>query len=616
MALGALGVVYGDLGTSPLYAVKETFHGHGHHLEVTRLNVLGVTSLILWTLTLLITIKYVLFVLRADNEGEGGILALTALATRDEPGIDPRTRAKRAALLVGLGLFGTALLYGDGMITPAISVLSAVEGTELLHPGFHRWIIPLAVVILVGLFAVQRFGTAGVGKVFGPVMLLWFGSLAVLGVASLLRTPEVLHAFNPIHGVRYFAQHPWKSFLSMGSLFLVVTGGEALYADMGHFGRRPITLGWFAVVMPALMFSYLGTGSLLLRDPSAIASPLFLQAPSALRAPMIVLATAATVIASQALISGVFSLTMQAIKLGYAPLTKIVNTSRTAAGQIYIPMINWGLMIACVGLVLTFRSSSNLAAAYGLSVTGTMFITTMLFAVYARQHWRWPLVAVIPFTAVALTIEGAFLGANLFKIPRGGWFPVVVAAVVFTMLTTWRTGRAAVASRVGAKRVTLRSFAAKLPAGNAVKRIPGTGVYLFSQPDHVPASLLGMVRASKTLHEHIYVVSVVTDDRPTVPPAQRERHTDYGNGVHGVRLHYGFMEQTPVAADLHRHLGIDPARAMYFLGRETVTSTDLRSMARWREVLFVTMKNNATDVGSWFQLPPDRVLELGNRVEI
>jgi KUP system potassium uptake protein len=612
LALGALGVVYGDIGTSPLYAVKETFLGEHHPLAVVEVNVMGVISIVLWTLVLLVAVKYISFVLRADNHGEGGILALTALVNR-EPAM---SRRRRRALLILLGLFGTSLLYGDGMITPAISVLSAVEGTELINPWFRHVVVPMAVVILLALFAVQRFGTGGMGKVFGPLMLVWFTALAVFGVGSLVQEPQILGAFNPVWAVRYFEAHPWTSFLSMGSLFLVVTGGEALYADMGHFGRRPITLGWFSLVMPALMLSYLGTGSLLLREPEAVESPLFLQVPGSLRVPMVILATAATVIASQALISGVFSLTMQAIKLGYAPLTRIVNTSHSASGQIYIPMINWALAIACIGLVVVFRSSSALAAAYGLSVTGTMFITTLLFGAFARGEWRWSKAAVGGFVAVALTIEGLFLGANLFKIPEGGWFPLVVAAGVFTMLTTWKTGRTVVARQLRSARIHLAEFAAGLGEGPKVRRSPGTAVFMFSNPGFAPASLLGLMRSTGTVHERVFVVSVITEEIPVVPRARRERHTRLSNGFHQVTLHYGFMEPTPVAADLQLHLGIDPRSTDYFLGRETVQATELPGMARWREVLFVVMKRNATDVGTWFQLPADRVLEIGARIDI
>ncbi len=618
LAVGALGVVYGDLGTSPLYSIREAFENEHHRLAVDRVNVLGATSIIVWTLVLIIAVKYVLMVMRADNHGEGGILALTALMTGGDAGDrDAGTPTRRSRVLVLLGLFGTALLFGDGMITPAISVMSAVEGTKLIDPGFDAWVVPLSVVILIGLFAIQRFGTGTVGAVFGPVMVLWFLTMAVLGTVSLVRTPEVLQALNPVHAVRYFQTNGGKAFLSMGSLFLVVTGGEALYADMGHFGRRPITAGWFAAVFPSLLLTYLGIGALLLREPTAIDSPFFRLAPDSLRIALIVLATAATVIASQALISGVFSLTLQAIQLGYAPRTRTVNTSSESRGQIYIPLINWALMIACVGLVLAFRSSAALAAAFGLSVTGTMFITTILFAAYARKHWHWPIVAVAGFCTVLLGVEGSFLAANAFKIPEGGWFPIVIAVVVFTQLTTWKTGRALVNRAIRSKPTMVVTFADGLTkAASTVRRVPGTQVFFFSTPGLVPPSLLVNLRANGSLAEHVYVVAIITADTPTVLPAQRVTHEQRAAGLHEVTLRYGFMERTPVAEDLRVHLNIEPEQTYYFLGRESVRSSDRGGMARWREVLFGVMGRNATDVGSWFQLPTDRVIEIGARVEI
>jgi KUP system potassium uptake protein len=616
LVVGALGVVYGDLGTSPLYSIREAFVGRSHRLAVDTVNVTGAVSIIIWTLVIIIAIKYVLLVLRADNDGEGGILSLTALVAPREMSVT--ARRTRTGILLLLGLFGTALLFGDGMITPAISVLSAVEGIEVVRPGLDSVVVPLSVVILVALFAIQRFGTGTVGRLFGPVMVVWFATMAVLGAVSLSRTPEILNAVNPVNAVRYFTTNTFKGFLSMGSLFLVVTGGEALYADMGHFGRRPIQAGWYAVVMPSLLLTYLGIGALLLREPDAIASPFFLLAPDALQIPLVVLATFATVIASQALISGVFSLTRQAVQLGYAPLTRIVYTSPTAKGQIYVPLINWGLMIACVGLVVVFGSSARLAAAFGLSVTGTMFITTILFAVYARRHWGWSLWLVATATGVISIVEGAFLAANLFKIPHGGWFPLVVGVVILTLLTTWKTGRALVSARIRSDRRPLPAFVQSLANGRRgeVARVPGTAVFMHSHPGITPPSMTALVRSSGALHERVFVVSVVGADTPRVHPMQRVKATDLGHGFHQVELHYGFMEATRVADDLAAHLRLEPESTDYFLGRETVRPTERPGMARWREVLYALMVRNASDAAAYFHLPDERVIEIGVRVEI
>jgi KUP system potassium uptake protein len=507
------------------------------------------------------------------------------------------------------------LLFGDGMITPSISVLSAVEGLELVSSGLHDLVVPIAVVILVALFAIQRFGTGTVGRVFGPVMVVWFITMGVLGTVSIIRHPAVLQAINPLYAVRYFTTNKAKGFLSMGSLFLVVTGGEALYADMGHFGRRPIRVGWYGLVMPTLLLTYLGIGSLLLRDPSAIESPFFLLAPTALQLPLVVLATFATVIASQALISAVFSLTLQAVQLGYAPRTHIVFTSPESHGQVYVPLVNWGLMIACVGLVVTFQTSGKLAGAFGLSVTGTMFITTILFAVYARRQWGWALWRLAPLTGVILLVEAAFLAANLFKIPHGGWFPLVVGAVILTQLTTWKTGRALVAARLRRDRRPLADTAASL-AARGVTRVPGTAVFLYSQPGITPPAMAALLRAAHALHRRVFAVAVVSADIPRVAPADRVVVTPLAGGINQVELHYGFMELTPVAADLEQHLDLDPRTVDYFLGRETVRSTARPGMARWREVNYTLMVRNATDSAVYFHLPPERVTEIGVRVEI
>ena len=615
VALAALGIVYGDIGTSPIYALRETFHGHGHELAVDETNVLGVLSLVFWALVLIISIKYLVFVMRADNDGEGGILALTSLAT-------PKGRLSQGRwALVLVGLFGTALLYGDGMITPAISVLSAVEGTEVATPSFERFVVPIAVVILVGLFAIQKRGTASIGKLFGPVMVLWFLVLGVLGLVHLVQVPRVLEALNPMHAIDFFQHAGFKGFLALGSIFLVVTGGEALYADMGHFGRRPIKWSWFTLVLPALMLNYFGQGALLLDHPDAIEHPFFRLMPSWGNIPLVLLATMATIIASQALISGVFSLTMQAIQMGYSPRLKISHTSHQAMGQIYVPAINWGLCIACVALVLGFRSSANLAAAYGVAVTATMVITTMLLYVVLIERFGWPksraLLLCIPFGIVDL----AFLVANLFKIPDGGWFPIVVAAVVFTVMTTWRTGRRLVGERIQRDDTPLDGFLDDcLDGADQPRRVRGTAVYLFSTPGLAPPALLANVRHNHALHERVVVASVVTADTPRVSAGDRAEVTNLRDGVSQVVLHYGFMEEPDITTGIHEgraaELGIDDADVAYFLGAEALVVTKRPGMARWREHIFAAMSRNATPAASYFGLPPEQTVTLGVPVEL
>ena len=621
--IGALGIVYGDLGTSPLYSIREAFVGKSHRLAVDRANVLGAVSIIIWTLVVIIALKYVLLVLRADNDGEGGVLALTSLVDDSSRQAVPRRigrgrrvrPGRRFGLVALLGLFGTALLIGDGMITPPISVLSAVEGLRVIRPGLDGVVVPLSVVILIALFSIQRLGSGLVGRVFGPIMTVWFVSIGALGAVSVARTPEILNALSPVYMVRYFSNNGAQGFLSIGSLFLVVTGGEALYADLGHFGRRAIRIGWFSAVMPALVLTYLGIGALLLRDSSAISSPFFLLAPSALHIPLVLLATMATVIASQALISGVNSLTFQAMQLGYAPRARIVHTSSTVRGQIYVPIVNWALMIACVTIVVTFRSSARLAAAFGLSVTGTMFITTILFALYARRCRGWSLGWVYLVATPLLIVEGAFLIANAFKIPEGGWLPLVVGVMVVTTLTTWKTGRTLAAAQVSKRGSSLTGFAGGLSQSN-VMRFPGVAVYLQSDPVITPPSLLAIVRATGSLHEDVYVVSVHVTDAPRVPSLRRVDAIDLGHGIHRVSLTYGYLQKTTVADDLQGRLGLSTESTDYFLGRESVISTTRPGMARWRESLYALMARNAADVATQFGLPSDRVIEVGFRVEI
>jgi len=614
LSLAALGVVYGDIGTSPLYAIRESFH-ETYGLGVTPDNILGVLSLIFWSLVLVISVKYLAIVLRADNHGEGGILALTALVTPLHDG------GQRRRVLVMLGLFGAALLYGDGMITPAISVLSAVEGLQVATPVFRRWVVPITVVILVGLFAFQRRGTEGVGKVFGPVTLVWFSVLAALGIYQIAGEPSVLGALSPTHAVRFFLDNGLRGFLVLGSVFLVVTGGEALYADMGHFGTRPIRLMWFAVALPALLLNYFGQGALLIRSPGAIVNPFYRMGPDWAVYPMVGLATAATVIASQAVISGSFSLAMQSVQLGFAPRLQIEHTSESEFGQIYIPEVNWALMVACIGLVIGFGSSSALAAAYGVAVTTTMVITTILFYVLARSRWGWSLLAAGSLAAVFLVVDLAFWGANLTKIPDGGWFPLVVAGLVFLLMTTWKTGRRVLAGRMKAREIPLAAFLDGIRA-HPPTRVRGTAVFMFRDADGTPRALLHNLKHNKVLHENVVFLSVATEPTPHVPPGERVTFRCRGDGFYSVVLHFGFMEDVDVPAvlsglDGKEQLHLKPMETTYFLGRETLVPSDNGSgMLIWRERLFAFMSHNARSPAAFFRLPPNQVVELGARIEL
>ncbi|MDE0805096.1 MAG: potassium transporter Kup [Acidimicrobiales bacterium] len=610
LALGALGVVYGDIGTSPLYALRESFEGAGHELAVTDANVLGVLSLILWSLITVISIKYLVFVMRADNNGEGGILALTALVAP----ADDFSAGRRRWLLVLVGVFGTALLYGDGMITPAISVLSAVEGTEVVTSGFDRWVIPLSVVILVGVFAVQRRGTGSIGKVFGPVMIVWFAVLGLLGALEIGVAPEVLRAINPTHAVRFLADTGFTGFFALGSVFLVVTGGEALFADMGHFGRFPITLSWYAVVLPGLVLNYFGQGALLLSEPAAIDNPFYRLAPEWAIIPLVVLATAATVIASQALISGAFSLTHQAAQLGYLPRLRIIHTSAAERGQVYVPAVNWILMVACVAMVVGFGSSTNLAAAYGVAVTMTMAITTVIFYAVARHRFGWSRIPTAALCGLFLVVDLAFFGANIPKIPHGGWFPLVVGGIVFTVLTTWRTGRRLVVARLRSRRLPLEDFATSLEA-DAVPRVPGTAVYLFSLPGLTPPALVANHRLQGALPERIIVLAVETAEVPKIQPAFRVHRFDLGGGVEQAVIRFGFMDTPDVPREL-RHVLDEPDTVSYVLGAEAIIVTGDDGMARWREQIYALMHRNATTPSTYFGLPPDRTLSIGSHIEL
>lgn len=613
LSLTALGVVYGDIGTSPLYALRECFFGP-HAVPPTPANVLGVLSLILWSLLLVVSVKYLRFVLSADNRGEGGILALMALT---HPGGGPG-RGPRMVILL-LGLFGAALLYGDGVITPAVSVLGAVEGLTVASPFFASWIVPLAVIILVGLFLLQSRGTGGVGAIFGPVMLLWFSVIAILGIAGIVRRPEVLGAIVPWHALDFVLRNRLHGFLILGSVFLVVTGAEALYADMGHFGARPIRLVWFTLVLPALVLNYFGQGALLLRDETAAVNPFYRLAPAWGLFPLVLLATAAAVIASQAVISGAYSLTRQAVQLGYSPRVSIEHTSSVEIGQIYIPSMNWLLMLVTIAVVLGFRSSSGLAGAYGVAVTSTMVITTLLLHVVSREVWGWSLVRATLMAAGFLVVDLAFFTANLVKIPQGGWLPLLIAAGIYTLMSTWKRGREILSKRLQEKSVPLNILMADL-AADPPPRVPGIAVFMSGNPGGTPPALVHNLAHNKVLHEKVVFLTVITEEVPHVPPAERVTVKHLGKGFHVVLARYGFMED-PNIYDIIEHcrakqLVIQLEGATFFLGREDLVSTERPGMARWRERLFAFMSRNALRATAFFQIPSTQVFEVGAQVEL
>ena len=613
LTIGALGIVYGDIGTSPLYALRECFHGV-HGVAPTPANVRGVLSLIIWSLTLIITIKYLVFVMRADNKGEGGILALLALVSQQA---GPARAAPNT--VIALGLFGAALLYGDGMITPAISVLGAVEGLQVATAFFEPYVPFVAVLIIAGLFLIQSSGTERIGFLFGPVMIVWFVTLAALGVSWIVHDSAVLAAFNPVHGARFFALNGVHGFVVLGAVFLVVTGGEALYADMGHFGPRPIRLAWFGLVMPALILNYLGQGALLLTRPETAASPFYLMAPRWALYPLVALATMAAIIASQALISGVYSLTRQAIQLGYSPRLEIEYTSPHQQGQIYMPQVNWLLMLCTIGLVLGFRSSSALAGAYGLAVTATMVITTLLAYLVARRSWGVSRAVARLFAAFFLTIELAFFAANVVKIPQGGWFPLVVGGALYLLLSTWKRGRSLLAARMPERLYPFDRFLQDITSAPP-HRVPGTAVFMTSNLTGTPPTLLHNLEHNQVLHAQVVLLTVVTADVPHVALADRLAVEPLGQGFYRVTLRYGFMEEPDVPAALaaaaDAGLPLAPGRTTYFLGVETLLATERRGMPRWRERLFALLSRNAVRATSFFRIPPDRVVELGMQIEL
>lgn len=610
LVLGALGIVYGDIGTSPLYAMREAFSPL-HGIAKTEANVLGVLSLIFWALTLVVVFKYLTFIMRADNRGEGGILALLAL-------LHGRSRAIAPALVLALGLFGTSLLFGEGVITPAISVLSAIEGLEIATPALSHFIVPITVSILIGLFMMQKHGTARVGAIFGPITLLWFLALAVLGLMWIVREPRVLAAINPLHAVQFFMHNDSRGFLLLGSVVLVITGAEALYADMGHFGRTPIRVGWFAIVFPALLLNYLGQGALLLTH-SDVKHPFYEMVPGVLLYPIVGLATLAAIIASQALISGSFSLTRQAIQLGYLPRLQIVHTSARAEGQIYIPQVNTALMVSCIALVLGFRASTNLAAAYGLAVVGTMTISSLLFFFIAKEHWHWKTWQAAGLTSIFLVTELAFLGANAVKLLHGAWLPLFMGAVMFTAMSTWKRGRSMLAQVFAKSAFPVELFVDEIKRSPPV-RVSGTAVFMTANTAGVPPVLLHHLKHNKVLHNHVVLLSLVTEDVPHVRAKDRVELTDLGAGLYRVTGHYGFMEK-PVVPDVlaqckSRGLKFNMADTSFYLGRETLIPSSKGTMMRWRKKLFGLMHRNAQSATAFFEIPANRVVELGAQIEV
>ena len=611
LMVGAVGIVYGDIGTSPIYAFRETFNGH-HKLAVDIPHIYGVLSLIFWSMMIVVTIKYVAIIMRADNKGEGGSLALLALINRKTEG------ARWTAPIILLGVFATALFYGDSMITPAMSVLSASEGLEVVSAGFKPFVVPLSVAILFGLFAIQSRGTAIVGAFFGPIMITYFVTISILGVIQIVGHPEIFLALNPWYAIRFFLDDGFRAFLALGSVVLAITGAEALYADMGHFGRRPIGLSWLWFVMPALMLNYLGQGAMIAADPAKIENPFFLLAPEIVRLPLVLLSIFASIIASQAVISGAFSLTQQAIQLGFIPRMRIQHTSESAAGQIYIPFINWALMTMVLALVVSFRTSSNLGAAYGIAVTGAMFIDTCLLSVVLFNLWNWNKALSIAALAMFFAVDAAYLASNLTKIPDGGWFPLLIGLIIFTLLTTWARGRKLMMERMREAAMPIKVFVNS--ASNSATRVPGTAVFMTSSADGVPHALLHNLKHNKVLHERIILLTIKIADMPFVTEEKRYVFEDLGQGFHRMVLKYGFMEEPNVPLALGKVTRCGPAFKMldtsFFLARQTLLASSRPGMAIWREKLFAWMLRNAESAMEFFRLPTNRVVELGSQVEI
>ncbi|WP_206936012.1 potassium transporter Kup [Roseococcus thiosulfatophilus] len=611
--LAVLGIVYGDIGTSPLYAMRASLlllSGGG----VIAADVLGILSLIFWSLILVVTVKYVGFILRADNRGEGGIISLTALALRALP---EGSRLRRVAVLVGIA--GASLFFSDGMVTPAISVLSAIEGLQVVSPAMEPAVIPLAIAVLIGLFLAQSRGTGSMGRIFGPVTALWFAVLAVLGLVQVVQNPAVLVATSPAHAWHFLLDHPLASFIALGAVVLAVTGGEALYADMGHFGARPIRFAWLFIVLPSLLINYFGQGALLLADPSAIANPFFLLAPEILRLPLVLLATLATIIASQAMISGAFSVARQCVQMGLLPRLEVRHTSATEEGQIYLPQVNFLLLVGVLLLVVTFRSSDALAAAYGIAVTGTFVCTSLLAIIVFWKHFRWPLWIALPVFSAFLLIDATFFAANLLKVPDGGYFPVLLGTALFLLMTTWQRGRDLLFARFRQDGLPLRSFIARLPQSRTL-RVPGIAVFMTSQAEYLPGALLHNLKHNKVLHENVLFVTVTNESIPHVGPERRREVEELAPGIHRVSLHYGFQESPNIPRELEslRELGIpfEPMQTSYFLGRETIVAAAVPRLSGWRQWLFTLMSRNAVPATEFFRIPSDRVVELGVRVAI
>jgi KUP system potassium uptake protein len=612
LTLGALGVVYGDIGTSPLYALKEVFHGG--HVATTPDNILGVLSLLFWTLTIVVSLKYVLLILRADNNGEGGLIAMLALATN---AVNDKPPLRRALLLVGL--FGTAIFFGDAVITPAMTVLGAVEGIDVYEPQLHDAILPLTLIVMVGLFSVQRFGTGGIGKAFGPVMLAWFGCLAALGLPHIVDNPHVLTAVNPLHAVRFCLEYRWVAFVALGAVVLVVTGGEALYADLGHFGKKPIRIAWYGVVMPALVINYFGQGAMLLDNPAGVQNPFFLLAPSWAEIPLFLLATAAAIVASQALITAAFSVTKQAIQLGILPRLRVLHTSVRDTGQIYVPFVNWGLFVLVVVAVVFFGSSTKLAGAYGVAVTIDMTITTVMTFFVVRYGWRYPLALCVAATGLFFLIDVTFLASNLLKIMAGGWFPLLIGIGMFTLMLTWKQGRRLLSAKLREDAIELTAFLEAVFI-NPPTRVPGTAVFLSAEKGSTPNALLHNLKHNKVLHEQNIFVTVKHHEVPWIGFDKRCEVEALGHSCWQVALHFGFKNEpdVPEALELLKKHGVqlEDMETSYFLSRDIVIPTIGSGMALWREKLFASMHRNAAAAADFLHLPTNRIVELGSKVEI
>ncbi|MES2499782.1 MAG: potassium transporter Kup [Pseudomonadota bacterium] len=614
MALAALGVVFGDIGTSPLYTMKEVFSVGHHPLPLNAMNVYGILSLITWALILIVSIKYVAFIMRADNRGEGGIMALLALASRNAAG---NTKKQRYIML--LGILGACMFYADGMITPAISVLSAVEGLEVAAPSLHEAIVPITLVVLFLLFWAQSKGTAIVGAFFGPVMLMWFSTLGLLGIINILHDTTILNALNPIYGVKFFMIQPWIAFVALGAVVLAVTGAEALYADMGHFGRFPIRLAWFGFVLPALLLNYFGQGSLMLHNAASIKNPFYLMAPEWALFPLIILATLATVIASQAVITGAFSVSRQALQLGYLPRMHIQHTSESEQGQVYMPRVNWGLMIAVMALVIGFGSSGDLAAAYGIAVTGDMVITTLLAAVVFREIWRWGKLKTGLLITLFLVVDLAFFGANVLKIPDGGWVPLVIGVVIFVLMLTWKNGRTLVYSRLKSESMAIEPFIEAISA-HPPQRVPGIAVFMTPNPEGVPHAMLHNLKHNKVLHEKVMILTVKFLDVPHTNTEERVTVEAMLHEFYRVTVSYGFKDEPDLPRDLllceARGLAVDPMNTSFFIGKESLIASEKSGMAIWRKKIFVGLFRTAETITNQFKLPPNRVVELGSQLKI